>query len=176
MLAKEREENELANESQTEEGAVSETESIIHDVKEHVTDLQSVPENEVISGSPQLIKLENPPDITEELKGLTADYPGNSRFRVTAVSDEEQQPGQDSSSSEEDLVNASEMLPLVDLSDSNCVPNTNSTSVSSDLHDQVSSVTLVDLDHSVGSVLKPSIAPSNLMPLQTDIRIKGRHM
>lgn len=168
LLAKEREERELANESQTEEGGVSESDSIIHDVKEHVPVMESPLENEVASGSPKLIQLENPPDITEELKVLTADFPGLSRFRVTAVSDEEQHPNQDSNSSEEDLV------PLVDLS--NCSSDLNDTSVTADLRDQVSGDTLVDLDESSsspGSLFKPSAAPLIPAPVQTDRKITG---
>ena len=189
MLAKEREERELASESQTEEGAVSETDSIIHDVKVHATNV-SEHENEVIpSHSPQLIHLENPPDITEELKVLTTDYPGNPRFRVTTVSeDDEQNAAQDSSSGEEELVNTGEMLPLVDLSeDSKNLPKLNSTEVTGDSLDNSIGLTgdllgqrlndpLVNLDtsdHSLGSVLLPNVAPTNL-PTQTDIRITGR--
>lgn len=173
LLAKEREERELANESQTEEGVVSETDSIIHDVKEHVTDLECQLENEVASGSPKLIQLENPPDIAEELKVLTADYPGQSRFRVTTVSDEEQHTNQDSNSSEEELV------PLVDLSNSNCSSDLNDVSVTADLRDQVSSVTLVDLhesNSSVGSLLRPSTAPLIPAPVQTDRKITGMNL
>lgn len=175
MLAKEHEENELANDSHTEEGVISETESIIHDVKEHVTALQPLPENEVMSGSPHLIQLETPPDITEELKVLKADYPGNSRFTVTAVIDEEQNCVQDSSSSEEELVNLGEALPLVDLSDSNCLPNLNSTGASSDQHDQASSVTLIDLDHSDGPLLNLNAPPLDptCTSVQADMRITG---
>ena len=174
MLAKEHEENELANDSHIEEGVASETESIIHDVKEHVTDLQPVPENSVMSGSPHLIQLENPPDITEELKVLTADYPGSSRFTVTAVVDGEQNCVQDSSSSEEELVNIGETLPLVDLSDSNCLPDLNSTGASSDRPDQASSVALIDLDHSDGPLLNLNSPPLNPASVVADIRIAGK--
>lgn len=170
MLAKEREESELANESHTEEGVVSETESIIHDVKEHVTDPPPQLENEVPAGSPHLVQLENPPDIMEELKDLTADYPGNSRFTVTAVSDEEQNAVQDTSSSEEEPANMGDAMPLVDLSNSNCSPNVNNTVVTSDLHDQVP---LLDWDHSVDPLLKPNAALLSPLPLQTDARITG---
>ena len=173
ILAKEREERELANESQTEEGVVSETDSIISDVKEHVTDLESQPQNEVTIGSPKLIQLENPPDITEELKVLTADYPGQSRFRVTAVSDEEQHTNHDSTSSEEDVE------PLVDLSNSNCSSDLNDASVTAELRDQVSSVTLVELDNSNssgGSLLKPSAAPLIPVPVQPDRKITGMNL
>ena len=170
LIAREREERELANESQAEEGVVSETDSIIHDVKEHVTDIESQLENEVASGPLKLIQLENPPDIAEELKVLTADYPGLSRFRVTAVSDEEQHTNQDSNSSEEDFI------PLVDLSTSNCSSNVNDVSVTAELRDQVSGVTLVDLDESSssdGSLLKPTTAPLIPAPAQTDRKITG---
>lgn len=170
LIAKEREERELANESQTEEGGVSESDSIIQDVKEHVPVLESPLENEVASGPPKLIQLENPPDITEELKVLTSDFPGLSRFRVTAVSDEEQHPNQDSNSSEEDIV------PLVDLSNSNCSSDLNDVSVTAVLRDKVSGGTLVELDDSsssVGSMLKPSAAPLIPAPAQTDRKITG---
>ena len=175
MLAKEREENELANDSHAEEGVVSETESIIHDVKEHVTALQPLPGNEVISGSPHLIQLENPPDITEELKVLTADYPGNSRFTVTAVIDEEQNCVQDSSSSEEELVNLGEALALVDLSDSNCLQDLNSAGASSNQHDQASSVTLIDLGRSGGPLVNLNAPPLNptCTSIQADVRFTG---
>lgn len=168
LIAKEREERELANESQTEEGGVSESDSIIQDVKEHVPVLESPLENEVASGPPKLIQLENPPDITEELKVLTSDFPGLSRFRVTAVSDEEQHPNQDSNSSEEDIV------PLVDLSNSNCSSDLNDVSVTAVLRDKVSGGTLVELDDSsssVGSMLKPSAAPLIPAAAQTDRKI-----
>ena len=170
LLAKEREERELANESQTEEGGVSESDGIIQDVKEHVPVLESPLENEVTSGPPKLIQLENPPDISEELKVLTADFPGLSRFRVTAVSDEEHRPNQDSNSSEEDLV------PLVDLSNSNCSSDLNDAGVTVDLRDQVSGITLVEFDDSsssVGSMLKPSSAPLIPAPIKTDRKITG---
>lgn len=171
LLAKEREEREQANESQTEEGGVSESDSIIQDVKEHAPVLESPLENEVAPGPPKLIQLENPPDITEELKVLTADFPGLSRFRVTAVSDEEQYPNQDSNSSEEDLV------PLVDLSNSNCSSDLNDASMTADLRDSATGhATLVDLDDSsssAGSMLKPSAAPLIPAPTQTDRQITG---
>lgn len=170
LLAKEREERELANESQSEEGGVSESDSIIHDVKEHVTDVESQVENEAASGSPKLIQLENPPDIAEELKVLTADYPGPSRFTVTAVSDEEQQPNQDSTSSDEDFV------PLVDLSNTNCSPNMTDASVTDALRDKVSGVTLIDMDISNGSVsslLQPTASPLIPAPAQSDKRNSG---
>lgn len=169
LLAKEREERELANESQTEEGGISESDSIIQDVKEHVPVLESPLENEATTGPPKLIQLENPPDITEELKVLTADFPGLSRFRVTAVSDEEQHPNQDSNSSEEDFV------PLVDLSNSNCSSDLNDASVKVDLSDPVQGVTLVELDDSSNSVvlLKPGTAPLIPSPVQTDRKITG---
>lgn len=171
LLAKEREERELANESQTEEGGVSESDSIIQDVKEHAPVLESPLENEASPGPPKLIQLENPPDITEELKVLTADFPGLSRFRVTAVSDEEQHPNQDSNSSEDDLV------PLVDLSNSNCSSDLNDASMTADLRDSATGhVTLVDLDDSsssAGSMLKPSVAPFIPAPAQTDRQITG---
>lgn len=116
-----------------------------------------------------MIQLENPPDITEELKVLTADFPGLSRFRVTAVSDEEQHPNQDSNSSEEDFV------PLVDLSNSNCSSDLNDASVKVDLSDPVQGVTLVELDDSSNSVvlLKPGAAPLIPSPAQTDRKITG---
>ena len=167
LLAKEREERELANESQTEEGGVSESDSIIQDVKEHVPVLESPLEDEVASGPPKLIQLENPPDITEELKVLTADFPGLSRFRVTAVSDEEQHANQDSNSSQEDLV------PLVDLSNSNCSSDLNDASATADLRDQtLGHATLVDLDdssNSASSMSIPSAAPLMPTPVQTKI-------
>ena len=167
LLAKEREERELANESQTEEGGVSESDSIIQDVKEHVPVLESPLEDEVASGPPKLIQLENPPDITEELKVLTADFPGLSRFRVTAVSDEEQHANQDSNSSQEDLV------PLVDLSNSNCSSDLNDASATADLRDQtLGHATLVDLDdssNSASSMSIPSAAPLMPTPVQTKL-------
>lgn len=171
LLTKEREESVMANESHAEEGVVSETDSIIHDFKEHVTNLKPLPENEVVQGSPHLIQLENPPDITEELKVLTADYPGNSRFTVTVVRDKEDNLVQDSSSSEEELANTGKTLPLVDLSDSNSLPDVNSTNpagVNSNLCDQASSVLLIDLENSQGSPA-PAL-PLNPLSLQVDVR------
>lgn len=137
MQAKEHEqERQLTNESQTEEGTASETESI-HGVTKRAENLQSESQDKLVASvPPQLIQLENPPDIKEELKVLTADYPGNSRFKVTTVQEEDEEHlSQDSSSSGEELVNSGNALPLVDLSqDSNCFPKLNSTSPTSDLH------------------------------------------
>lgn len=143
MQAKEHEERQLANNSQTEEGTASETESI-HGVTRHAENLQSESQDKLVaSAPPQLIQLENPPDIKEELKVLTADYPAcNSRFKVTTVQEEdEEHTSQDSSSSGEELVNGGNELPLVDLSeDSNCFPKLNSTSPTSDLHNSSASL------------------------------------
>lgn len=172
VLAKEREERELATESQTEEGRISETDSIIHDVKEHVTDAVSHVENETASGSPKLIQLENPPDIAQELKVLTSDYPGLSRFTVTAVSDEEQQPNQDGTFSDEDFV------PLVDLSNTNCSSNGQDISgcgmsVNDVLRDKVSGVSLSDTDASnstVSSLSQPTASPLIPALVQSDER------
>ena len=175
VLAKEREERELATESQTEEGRISETDSIIHDVKEHVTDAVSHVENENASCSPKLIQLENPPDIAQELKVLTSDYPGLSRFTVTAVSDEEQQPNQDGTFSDEDFV------PLVDLSNTNCSSNEQDisgcdTSVNDVLRDKVSGVSLSDTDASnstVSSLSQPTASPLIPALVQSDERTSG---
>lgn len=172
VLAKEREERELATESQTEEGRISETDSIIHDVKEHVTDAVPHVENETASGLPKLIQLENPPDIAQELKVLTSDYPGLSRFTVTAVSDEEQQPNQDGTFSDEDFV------PLVDLSNTNCSSNEQDisgcdTSVNDVLRDKVS---LSDTDASnstFSSLSQPTASPLIPALVQSDERTSG---
>ena len=175
LLAKEREERELAAESQTEGGGVSESDNIIHDVKEHVTDALSHVENEAESGSPKLIQLENPPDIAQELKVLKSDYPGLSRFTVTAVSDEEQQPNQDGTFSDEDTV------PLVELSNTNCSANEQDPSggdvtVNDVLSDKVSGVSLSDTDasnNSVSPLLQPTAPPLIPAPVQSDNRTSG---
>lgn len=172
ILAKEREKNELANQIHAEENVVSEAEtSIISDVKEDMPVPQPLLENEVKPGCPQLIQLETPPDITEELKVLTADYPGSSRFTVTAVLDEEPNVLQDSSSSEDDCGSITDNgLPLVDLTGSNPSADLKSTSASTNLLDQVSDVPLIDFDTLRDPLLRPNPPTLDLASVQTDLR------
>ena len=175
ILAKEREKNELANQIHAEENVVSEAEtSIISDVKEDMPVPQPLLENEVKPGCPQLIQLETPPDITEELKVLTADYPGSSRFTVTAVLDEEPNVLQDSSSSEDDCGSITDNgLPLVDLTGSNPSADLKSTSASTNLLDQVSDVPLIDFDTLRDPLLRPNPPTLDLASVQTDLRTAG---
>ena len=163
ILAKELEERGLVDESQAEEGVTSETDSIIHDVTELESGQQSTEPGGCqapVLGSPRLIRLESPPDIEEELRVLAADFPGQSRFRVTTICDEETRCAQDTSEkgrhSDAPLVAAggqSDPMPLIDLSCSNCLHQ--DTTVTTDLPDEnVSNVTLDETNSALGTLTK----------------------
>lgn len=171
LLAKEQEESELANESHPEESVTSETDRIVNDVKQDSTHMQPHLESKVAPYSfSQLIQLETPPDIIDELKGLTADYPGSSRFTVTAVSDADQAVCEDSSEDEFAAMGDND-IPLVDLSDSNSLPDLqSSTSRGTNLLDERSDVVLLDFDSSQDPLLNPKSLPLKPTSLQTDLQ------
>ena len=170
LLAKEREENELVNESHTRESVSSETDGI----KRDSSDMQPRFESKVTPHSfSQLIQLETPPDIKDELKGLTADYPGGSRFTVTAVSDADPAVLEDSIEDEFAAMGDNHM-PLVDLSDSNSLPDSqSSTSLGTNLLDEKSDVVLLDFDSLQDPLLNPNSLPLKPTSLQTDLQTAG---
>lgn len=110
-------------ERQPDVSSASESDSVNHDSSVHDEQDQGgahTAGEQLISGPPHLIQLQSPPNVQDELRTLTSDYPPSSRFTITRI-DEDGQSDASPNDADEPLVlvenHFNDVSPLVNLSD-----------------------------------------------------------